>query len=168
MAVNYGLGATDGGGVSFAALYLKTPEALTFTGAEAFKSITKLGILDLDTGGSTEFRTPNPVMTILLDQITVQNTGVYLITYNITTSGASNDDLQFRMTTNAGSPQGVQNMYSRTGDLYEVGSNFLTFLKEGDILRFQVANLDDTTSATVENMNVFLNRIYLSGNDSAD
>ena len=107
-------------------------------------------------------------MTILLDQITVQNTGVYLITYNITTSGASNDDLQFRMTTNAGSPQGVQNMYSRTGDLYEVGSNFLTFLKEGDILRFQVANLDDTTSATVENMNVFLNRIYLSGNDSAD
>ena len=158
MAVNYGLGGF-GDGPAFMSLYQNTQQNISITGAGTAVHFIALTEKTLGTGAGTPFDNTYHRIKFNRGDIVVQSTGVYFITYNVTTSGASNDNLEWFLQIKEaggayGGAHGIQKVYSRAGDMYETGSQVALSLNDGDSVGLFVKNISDTSNITLDNANV--------------
>ena len=97
-------------------------------------------------------------------RIDVLTAGMYLISYTITTSGASNDDLGFQIKRNGTTGiEGRASTYSRSGDNFETGASVVTFLEINDYIQIFINNATAASNVNIENMNVSVVKLMQGG-----
>jgi hypothetical protein len=167
MAVNYGLGTENAGGPSFGFFYNNTANAVTIDETDVYVHISSLREGVIGTGSTTDsFNYTNHGVTLQESSgnIYVWTSGMYLITYTITTSGANNDNLGFIIRQNgSGSIGGTTQTYSRSGDNFETGSSVVRYLENNDYIGIYVTNFTDIADVTIENINISIVKLKLGG-----
>lgn len=158
MAVNYGLGGF-GDGPAFMNVYTNAQSNISITGVGLAVQFISMTEKTLGTGAGTPFDNTYHRIKFNRGDIVVKATGVYFITYNVTTSGASNDNLEWFLQIKIpggayGGAYGIQKVYSRAGDMYETGSQVALSLNDGDSVGLFVKNISDTSDITLDNANV--------------
>tara|TARA_R110000824_G_scaffold93950_3_gene227088 strand:- start:921 stop:1445 length:525 start_codon:yes stop_codon:yes gene_type:complete len=170
MAVNYGLGGFQSE-FAFGAVAILASQTITITTQNVYVDMVgakfQPSVLGNNTAGifSNAYHQVDFVDSGMLE---VKTSGVYLITYNITTSDPSNKTLSIRIVKRKTSGVivelgGIQKIYCRSGDQFETGSNCLAFLESGDSIYTQVSNTDGTQNITITSLNVSIVKLNYSG-----
>ena len=168
MAVNYGLGTENAGGPSFGFFANNTQTLIEIDEVDTFFQITGLREVTIGSGAATDSfnYTPHNVFINRGDnsRIDVLTAGMYLISYTITTSGASNDDLGFQIKRNGTTGiEGRASTYSRSGDNFETGASVVTFLEINDYIQIFINNASAAANVNIENMNVSVVKLMQGG-----
>lgn len=163
MAVNYGLGGFTSA-MSFGAVYASAATIITINEVGTFYLVEELTNISIGTTPSGDFSDTYHQFKLDDAKLYAEGEGVYLITYNITTSGASGDDLAVKLLKNGTSEiGGEQQVYSRGGSMFETGSNILVYLSESEYIGLAVANMTDTSNITIDNLNMNMVKLKYSG-----
>ena len=164
MAVNYGIGGFENG-IAFGAASLPTPELITISGIGIYKNITTWQSIELGNGDQFSiFSNLYHQIAITPSRIIPASSGMYLVSYNVTTSGASNDNLSIGLDLNTSViNESITKVYSRNGDQYESGSSTIVYMVDGDILTLSLANLSSGTNITADKANIIVQKLKYSG-----
>ena len=164
MAVNYGLGTENAGGVTFGTAYSNSPQDISIAAVDQFASLTDLTLAVIGSGEGSAFDYTHHNINVSSSKIIVGTTGQYLISYSATSSNASGDNLSFQIWKNGSTDMKITTqVYSRGGNMYESGASGIVFLEESSTLELMVANTSDDSNITLDNVNISLVKIIKGG-----
>ena len=161
MAVNYGLGGFEQGS-SFFAAFNNAVQTITISAANtpvAVRTYTEVN-LGQDAG---DFSSNYHLVDLISGKFTLKTSGVFLVSYNITTGNPSNNTIQASIMKNGTDQTAIQLGYCRSGDFFEVGSQTLIFANSGDFIDISVANTDGTDNIEIHNINVSIIKLKYGG-----
>lgn len=171
MAVNYGLGGFESE-FAFAAQNIASGDdfSITINTQNVFENVLDAKISQIVIGDNTAGVFSNAYRQV--DQIEegklkVKTSGVYLVSYNLTTTDPTNKTISLRIVKEndirISAIGGLQSGYCRSADQFEIGSNCLAFLESGDRVFTQVSNTDGTQNVTFVSLNISIVKLNYSG-----
>ena len=161
MAVNYGLGGFEQGSAFFAA-YNNSVQTITISAARTPTSIRTYTEVNLGQDAG-DFSSNYHLVDFLQGKFTFKTTGIFLVSYNITTGNPSNNTIETSIMKNGTNQSAIQLGYCRSGDFFEVGSQGLIYANSDDYIDIQVANTDGTDDIEIHNINVSIIKLKYGG-----
>ena len=162
MAVNYGLGGFEQGSC-FAYAFNNNDEVVVVSKRGVVKPLIGLDFLNLGQDAGV-FSSNYHLVDIADGFIKVKTSGVFLISYNLTSTLPANQTIITAIKVKSTTLEyGVQYGYNRSGVFQEIGSMALIYLNKNDEFSIGVGNTDTTESITINVANVSIVKLSKSG-----